>query len=41
MYRGTLLDGRSVAVKVQRPGVLAEICLDLYVLRLLAPLQVT
>ncbi|KAJ8602547.1 hypothetical protein CTAYLR_008328 [Chrysophaeum taylorii] len=31
---------RSVAVKVQRPGVLAEICLDLYLLRLLTPLQV-
>lgn len=31
---------RSVAVKVQRPGVLSEICMDLYLLRLLAPIQV-
>ncbi|EGB13066.1 hypothetical protein AURANDRAFT_10513, partial [Aureococcus anophagefferens] len=30
----------SVAVKVQRPGVLAEIALDLHILRLLTPLQV-
>jgi predicted unusual protein kinase regulating ubiquinone biosynthesis (AarF/ABC1/UbiB family) len=30
----------QVAVKVQRPGILDEIALDLYVLRLLAPLQV-
>ena len=40
MYKGTLLDGRVVAVKVQRPSVLAEIALDLFVLRLLTPLQV-
>ena len=31
---------REVAVKVQRPNILDEIALDLYVLRLLAPLQV-
>jgi len=31
---------RSVAIKVRRPNVLAEICLDLYLLRLLAPFQV-
>ena len=31
---------REVAVKVRRPGVLADIALDLYVLRLLTPLQV-
>ena len=31
---------RDVAVKVRRPGVLADIALDLYVLRLLTPLQV-
>jgi predicted unusual protein kinase regulating ubiquinone biosynthesis (AarF/ABC1/UbiB family) len=40
VYRGTLLDGRDVAVKVQRPSVLADIALDLYILRLLTPLQV-
>lgn len=48
VYRGTLKPGdyecggapvRQVAVKVQRPGVLADICIDLYLLRLLAPLQ--
>jgi predicted unusual protein kinase regulating ubiquinone biosynthesis (AarF/ABC1/UbiB family) len=32
--------GREVAVKVQRPSVLSEIALDLFLLRLLAPLQV-
>ena len=40
VYRGTLLDGRDVAVKVQRPKVLGEIALDLYLLRLITPLQV-
>ena len=40
VYRATLRDGRDVAVKVQRPEVLAEIALDLYILRLLTPLQV-
>ena len=39
VYKGTLRDGRQVAVKVQRPNILDEIALDLYVLRLLAPLQ--
>lgn len=39
VYRGTLEDGTDVAVKVQRPGILAEIALDLHVLRLLTPLQ--
>jgi hypothetical protein len=39
VYRGELLDGRAVAVKVQRPSVLGDICLDLYLLRLLTPLQ--
>ena len=37
VYKGTLPDGRVVAVKVQRPGILSEIALDLYILRLLAP----
>jgi len=39
VYRGTLKDGKDVAVKVQRPGILGEIALDLYVLRLLTPIQ--
>ncbi|KAL9190467.1 hypothetical protein ACHAXT_007678 [Thalassiosira profunda] len=41
VYRGTLKDGRDVAVKVQRPGILGEIALDLHVLRLLTPIQTT
>jgi predicted unusual protein kinase regulating ubiquinone biosynthesis (AarF/ABC1/UbiB family) len=36
-----LKDGREVAVKVQRPGILAEIALDLHVLRILTPIQTT
>ena len=40
VYKGTLAsNGKEVAVKVQRPGILAEIALDLYVLRLLTPVQ--
>lgn len=39
VYRATTPDGRRVAVKVQRPGILSEIALDLHVLRLLAPVQ--
>ncbi len=41
VYRGRLRDGSGtdVAVKVQRPGILGEIALDLHVLRLLTPLQ--
>ena len=39
VYKATLLDGREVAVKVQRPNILDDIALDLYLLRLLAPLQ--
>ncbi len=40
VYRGKLKDGgRDVAVKVQRPGILGEIALDLHVLRLLTPIQ--
>jgi hypothetical protein len=42
VYRGTLVsNGKEVAVKVQRPGILSEIALDLYVLRLLTPIQTT
>jgi predicted unusual protein kinase regulating ubiquinone biosynthesis (AarF/ABC1/UbiB family) len=40
VYRGTLAaTGQEVAVKVQRPGILAEIALDLHVLRILTPIQ--
>ena len=39
VYKGVLRDGRTVAVKVQRPQILDEIALDLYLLRLLTPLQ--
>ena len=40
VYKATMRDGREVAVKVQRPNILREISLDLYLLRLLTPLQV-
>ena len=33
VYRGETLDGREVAVKVQRPGVEPTVALDLYILR--------
>ena len=33
VYKGRLKDGRSVAVKVQRPGLREQITLDLYVVR--------
>jgi hypothetical protein len=39
VYKGSLSDGRQVAVKIQRPGILAEIALDLHVLRVLTPIQ--
>lgn len=39
VYKGKLRDGREVAVKIQRPGILAEIALDLHVLRVLTPIQ--
>lgn len=40
VYKGVLAaNGKEVAVKVQRPGILAEIALDLYILRLLSPVQ--
>lgn len=42
VYKGRLRsNGKEVAVKVQRPGILAEIALDLHVLRILTPLQTT
>jgi predicted unusual protein kinase regulating ubiquinone biosynthesis (AarF/ABC1/UbiB family) len=40
VYKATLQDGREVAIKVQRPNILREISLDLFLLRLLTPLQV-
>ena len=33
--KGTLRDGRVVAVKIQRPGVYEQVALDMYVVRLL------
>jgi predicted unusual protein kinase regulating ubiquinone biosynthesis (AarF/ABC1/UbiB family) len=40
VYKGVLAaNGKEVAVKVQRPGILSEIALDLYILRLLSPVQ--
>lgn len=36
VYKGTLPDGRTVAVKVQRPGLREQITLDLYIVRNLA-----
>ncbi|MFZ4803449.1 MAG: ABC1 kinase family protein [Synechococcus lacustris] len=36
VYRGSLHDGRSVAVKVQRPGLREQITLDLYIVRIIA-----
>jgi predicted unusual protein kinase regulating ubiquinone biosynthesis (AarF/ABC1/UbiB family) len=40
VYRGVLAaNGKDVAVKIQRPGILAEIALDLYILRLITPIQ--
>ncbi|KAL3908436.1 MAG: hypothetical protein SGARI_003062, partial [Bacillariaceae sp.] len=42
VYKGILaVNGKEVAVKVQRPGILSEIALDLYILRLLTPIQTT
>ena len=39
VYKGKLVNGQEVAVKIQRPGILAEIALDLHVLRILTPIQ--
>jgi len=40
VYKGILaVTGKEVAVKIQRPGILSEIALDLYILRLLTPIQ--
>jgi hypothetical protein len=40
VYKAVLHNGQEVAVKVQRPSITDEIGLDLYILRMLAPLQV-
>ena len=40
VYKGKLaVSGKEVAVKIQRPGILSEIALDLYILRMLTPIQ--
>jgi aarF domain-containing kinase len=36
VYKATLHSGQEVAVKVQRPGVVAAIALDTYILRWVA-----
>jgi predicted unusual protein kinase regulating ubiquinone biosynthesis (AarF/ABC1/UbiB family) len=33
VYKGKLMDGRQVAVKVQRPGMVSKIALDMYIVR--------
>jgi aarF domain-containing kinase len=33
VYKGRLKTGEQVAVKVQRPGVLETVTIDLYILR--------
>ncbi|KAJ1476438.1 ABC1 family-domain-containing protein, partial [Baffinella frigidus] len=38
VYKGTLPDGQEVAVKVQRPDVVQDIALDLYMCRAIAPI---
>ncbi|EKX41853.1 hypothetical protein GUITHDRAFT_51468, partial [Guillardia theta CCMP2712] len=38
VYKGELMDGQEVAIKVQRPDVIKDIALDLYVCRTIAPL---
>jgi len=38
VYKGVLEDGQEVAVKVQRPDVVKDIALDLYMCRLIAPI---
>ena len=40
VYKATMKDGREVAIKVQRPNIIKEIALDLYILRLITPIQV-
>ena len=40
VYRAKLIGGKEVAVKIQRPNILQEISLDLFIMRTLTPLQV-
>lgn len=40
VYKAKLIDGKEVAVKVQRPNILNEISLDLYIMALVTPLQI-
>lgn len=37
VYRGTMKDGREVAIKVQRPKIMNQIALDMHLLREFAP----
>lgn len=37
VYKATLKDGRTVAVKVQRPQITEQIALDMHLLRTIAP----
>jgi len=38
VYKGTLTDGRTVAVKIQRPDIEKTISLDMYLIRTVAPI---
>ena len=38
VYKASLLDGRQVAVKVQRPGIVQQVALDMHLIRTSAPL---
>mmetsp|Transcript_11015 Transcript_11015/g.15516 ORF Transcript_11015/g.15516 Transcript_11015/m.15516 type:complete len:943 (-) Transcript_11015:103-2931(-) len=38
VYKGTLLDGTEVAIKVQRPNIMEQIALDMHFLREIAPI---
>jgi predicted unusual protein kinase regulating ubiquinone biosynthesis (AarF/ABC1/UbiB family) len=38
VYRGRLWSGEEVAIKVQRPGILKDVALDLYMMRSIAPI---
>jgi predicted unusual protein kinase regulating ubiquinone biosynthesis (AarF/ABC1/UbiB family) len=38
VYKGTLKDGREVAIKVQRPQIMTQIALDMHLLREFAPI---
>lgn len=40
VYKAKLLNGKEVAVKIQRPDILDDIALDLHLMRMIAPFQV-